>query len=99
MTHYRVSDNYLELKVWVKPNAKREGILGVSERGLEIAVFSKPQDGEANNAVIQVLSKYFKMPKSSIELVSGDKSRQKVLRLYNQNLDNLAKMLDKIINE
>lgn len=38
-----------------------------------------PEGGKANRAVIELLSKALKVPKSSIEVVRGETSRNKVV--------------------
>ena len=42
---------------------------------------SPPVDGKANEALIQFLADFLGIPKSSIELISGKKSRIKKLKI------------------
>ena len=42
---------------------------------------AKPHDGEANAALLTLLSKHFKVPKTQIKIVSGATSRRKVVDL------------------
>lgn len=79
-------DNLL-LFVRLTPKAAKVGITGVMESDdnrvwLKVAVTAVPEDGKANAALIVYLAKIFKVSKSSIELVSGQTSRYKTLRLY-----------------
>lgn len=39
------------------------------------------QDGQADKSLIELLSKYFKIPKSSIDIVSGLKVRNKIVEI------------------
>jgi uncharacterized protein (TIGR00251 family) len=48
---------------------------------LEIRVSAAPTDGEANAAVIKLLAKKLGIPRSSIEIVSGESSRHKRIAL------------------
>lgn len=48
---------------------------------LKIAVTAPPIDGEANAAVIEVLSKTLGIARRQIEIVSGQASRRKTVRL------------------
>ena len=57
----------------------REGAEGRAE--LEIRVAAAPTDGEANAAVIKLLAKALGVPRSSIEIVSGETSRHKRIAL------------------
>jgi hypothetical protein len=73
------------LAVRAQPGAKKTAILGVYGEGdtaqLKIAVQAPPIEGRANEALIAFLSKTFDLPKSSVELVSGEFSRSKVFLL------------------
>lgn len=51
----------------------------MEEGKLKIRVTVPPEGGKANKAVIELLSKALKVPKSSIEIVRGDTSRNKVI--------------------
>jgi uncharacterized protein len=73
------------LAVRAQPGAKKTAITGVYGEGaaaqLKIAVQAPPIEGRANEALIAFLSGMFSIPKSAIELVSGEASRNKVFRL------------------
>jgi uncharacterized protein len=47
----------------------------------KISVKEAPVDGKANEAIIKALSEYFEVSKSSITLVSGQTSKQKVFEI------------------
>jgi uncharacterized protein len=74
----------LRLDVKVTPKASADRIQGWVEdeqgaRVLKIAVTAPPEDGKANKAVIALLAKRLKLPKSAIEFASGETSRRKTL--------------------
>jgi uncharacterized protein len=73
------------LAVRAQPGAKRTAIIGVYGESdtaqLKIAVQAPPIEGRANEALIAFLAKTFDLPKSSVELVSGELSRSKVFLL------------------
>jgi len=48
---------------------------------LKARVTAVPEKGKANKALIALLSKSLKVPKSMITVVSGETSRQKILRI------------------
>jgi len=52
-----------------------------------------PEGGKANRAVVELLSKTLKVPKSSIEIVRGETSRVKTVRI--EGID-LAKLQEKL---
>lgn len=77
----KIYDTYFELTVWVKPSSSKQGFLGPHPKGLILGIHAMPKDGEANEAIIDYLSRYFKAPKSFIELIRGQKSRNKTFKI------------------
>ena len=69
------------LTVFVQPRSSKNMIAGLHNQTLKIKLTSPPVDGAANKMCIQYLAKCLKIPKSSIEIVSGHKSRTKRLLL------------------
>jgi len=77
-----MTDAVLMLNVRVQPSAKKDEISGWMEDGtLKVRVRGKPVEGKANESLIQFLSKALGVSKSSIEIVAGDKSRNKRLKI------------------
>lgn len=70
----------MKISVKVKPNSKIEKVQE-SEGFLLIHVKEPPQEDKANLAVINLLSEYFKVPKSRISISKGKKSRQKIVEI------------------
>ena len=48
---------------------------------IEIGVMSKPVKGEANSEIIKKIAKKFGISKSNVKIVSGEKSRNKVVEI------------------
>jgi len=71
----------MRIRVRVKPKAKKEEVKKISEEEYEVKVKEPPEGGRANERLIELLSKYFKVPKSSIRIVSGHTSRNKVVEI------------------
>ena len=68
------------ITVRVTPNARDNKV--VMDNGvIKIGVTVSPEDGKANAAVTVLLSKALGVPKSSLTLVQGQKSRHKIFRL------------------
>ncbi len=65
--------------VAVKPGSSREKIIETAPGELTVYLRAKPHDGEANNALIKVLAKHFKVPKTTINIVRGVKSHTKII--------------------
>jgi uncharacterized protein (TIGR00251 family) len=76
----------LRLAVRLQPRARRTAIDGVvieadGSAALKIAVTAPPEDGKANAALVALLGKAWRLPKSAIAIVGGAAQRRKVLLL------------------
>ena len=83
---YRLAHDHLLLAVRLTPNGGRAALDGVEttadgQTHLKARVTAVPEKGKANKALIALLSKALKVPKTSISLISGDTARQKILRI------------------
>ena len=65
----------------VKPGTSQEKVVVAEDGSLVVYLRAKAHDGEANKALIKVLSKYFGVAKSRIEIVQGQNSRKKVIEV------------------
>ena len=63
----------------VKPGSSQEKIIETAPNELTIYLRAKPHDGEANSALIKLLAKHFKIPKTSIKITRGAKSHHKTI--------------------
>ncbi|MBU4421884.1 DUF167 domain-containing protein [Candidatus Parcubacteria bacterium] len=68
------------LNIKVIPNAKREQIKK-TESGLRVYVNAPSEDGRANKAVIKLLARELDVAKNRIEIISGEKSREKLIKI------------------
>lgn len=73
------------LAVRLVPRGGRDQIGGIvvdaeGRRRLSVRVSAPPEDGKANAALIALLAKSWKIPKSRIAIVGGATDRNKVLR-------------------
>ena len=71
----------MKLSVKVKARARQEKVEKVSEGQYKVWVRAAAEKGKANEDVIDVLSGYFKVPKSCIAIVSGHTPAQKIIEV------------------
>lgn len=71
----------VEVSVRVTPRAKQNRVRMVDAREIRVDVTAPPAEGEANQAVIELLAKSLGIAKSRIEIVRGASSRQKELQI------------------
>ena len=70
----------MKIQVKVKPNSTTEEL---SQEGdsFMVKVKEPPQEGKANQAVIKLLAHHFGVPQSQIKILSGFRSRNKVIEV------------------
>lgn len=84
----------VRIKLHVHPGAKRNGISGFFGDSIKFDLQTPPVDGKANAALLKILAKMLKCSKSSIDLVSGESSRDKILEIRGFNKDSLINILN-----
>jgi uncharacterized protein (TIGR00251 family) len=76
-----IANPHCRLAIKVVPNAPRNQIAGWLGDALKVKVHAPPLDGRANDELCQFLAEAFGLPARSVALVSGEKSRQKVIQI------------------
>lgn len=72
----------MKVQVKVKTSAKQDCVSFDEERNLYIVSTKIPPiEGRANEAVLKLLAGYFKVPKSSVSLKVGQKSKIKIFEI------------------
>ncbi len=71
----------MKIFVKAKPNSKEEKIKKLSETNFEICVKEPPVRGLANAAIVAALARHFGVPFSSVKIISGHTSRQKIVEI------------------
>ena len=72
--------NVTKLKIRVTPRAKLDEIYSILEDGtVKIRLTAPPVGGKANKALIKYFSGIFEIPRYRIEILTGFKSRNKLL--------------------
>lgn len=73
----------LAFAVRVIPRASRSEIVGEHDGALKVKLASPPVDGAANAELIKLFAKKFDVSKSDIEIVSGETSKNKRIKINN----------------
>jgi uncharacterized protein len=77
MIPYSIKGRQVLFKVHVVPGASRSEIAGIHNDSLRVRVAARPVEGAANEELILILAKTFKVSKSSVRIVSGARGRSK----------------------
>lgn len=70
-----------QIKLHVTPRGSKNEIVGWRSDALCLKITAPPVEGAANASVIKFLSDALGVRKSQVELISGEKSREKVVRI------------------
>lgn len=68
-----------QFTIRVTPKAAANRIKIEDDGAIRVYVTTAPEDGKANKKVIELLSKEFKIPKSSLEIIKGHKNKDKLI--------------------
>jgi len=73
----------MKIQVKVKPSSKTDEI-GQEGDSFIVKVKESPREGKANQAVIRLLAEHFSVPKSQVRILSGFRSRNKVIEVVEE---------------
>lgn len=85
----------------VTPRASRNAITGTAGtadggRVLKVSVTAVPEDGKANEAVVKLLSKAWRVPKSGIRVVAGATDRNKIVHVAGDPAELLPRLAGQV---
>jgi uncharacterized protein len=81
------------LAVKITPNAGRNEITGLKEGTLHIKIAAPPEKGKANKELVDFLSDILGVKKSTITIIKGQTSRNKVITVETLNNDQILTRL------
>lgn len=81
----------------VAPNSSKNEILK-DDTGVKVKLTAQPIEGKANKALIEFLSKQFKIPKSSVIITKGETSKDKTLLIKVSDSDKISAIKDVLEN-
>lgn len=69
------------VQVLVKPGSRKGPLVEAASDGLTVYLREKAHDGEANEALVRMLAKYYGVAKSCVIIQRGQKSHRKVVEV------------------
>ncbi|MFZ5801774.1 MAG: DUF167 domain-containing protein [Candidatus Omnitrophota bacterium] len=73
----------MKIEALTKPNAKQDKVEMAAPGLYRVWVKAPAVEGKANEAVVEVLSGYFGIPRSRIALLKGKRSKRKLFEIPN----------------
>lgn len=71
----------MKITIKAKPNSHEEKVEKISDTEFIVSVKEPPVHGLANKAIIRAFADYFGIAPSSVRIVSGWTSRQKIVEI------------------
>jgi uncharacterized protein len=94
MVRLTEKDGSVYFAVRVVPRASRSEIVGELDGAVKVRLSAPPVDGAANDELIKLFAKSLRTAKSNIEIVSGQSSKAKQLRITGVPAADLQKLFD-----
>jgi len=85
------------LRLRVSPGASGSEVVGRHGDAWKLRVAARAESGKANDAVVALLASTFEIPRSSIEIVRGLGSRDKIVALHDLTADEAERRLDAVV--
>ena len=82
------------IRVKVLPRSSKTEIAGQADGVYRIKLTAPPVDGKANKALINFLAKKTGLPKRKFQIVSGEHSRNKTIRIHKVTAEDVMKSLE-----
>lgn len=77
--HWQEDDLILNIKV--QPRASRDEFAETLGKAIKLRITAAPVDGKANQHLISLLAKTFKVTKKQIQILSGETGRDKRIKI------------------
>lgn len=95
-SYLRVQADSVLLSIKLQPRASAEEIGESLGNELRVKVTAPPVDSAANEALIRLLAETLDCPRNRVELIRGQTSRHKVVKLHGMIAEEVARKLENL---
>jgi uncharacterized protein len=81
-----------------KPRSSRQRLSTDAAGELRLEIHAAATEGQANEACVEFLARALRLPKSSISVVSGERSKRKLMRVVATNAEQVMSQLQALAN-
>ncbi len=81
----------------VKPRSVRERLDVDATGELRLELHAPPTEGQANEACVQFFARALRLPQACVVILSGAKSRRKLIRITGHSADETIEQLRRIV--
>src|SRR2546422_11576786 len=92
-TGKRVVGPHVTLSLRIQPRASRNAVVGWTGDTLNIRLTAPPVEGAANTACLALLADLLSLPQSQLEILRGERSRNKVVQITGLTRDEVRARL------
>lgn len=93
MVELREINGSVTLRLRVQPRASRTELTGEHAGGIKLKITAPPVDGKANEECRRFLAILLGVSRGSVEIIAGESSRDKVIRVHNISADRVREAL------
>lgn len=93
MLTIKQSDDSVTFTIKVLPRSSRNEFAGEQEGMLRVKLTAPPVEGAANKMLVNFIASKLKVSKSSVEIVSGETGRTKVIRVSGVSAEDIQGLL------
>ena len=94
--NFKVEGDTASFWLKVKPRSARERLAYDSNGELRLELRAPPSEGEANRACVYFLARALRLPQSSVTIVSGERSRRKLIRIRGRSAAETVSSLEAV---
>jgi uncharacterized protein (TIGR00251 family) len=82
------------IEVRLQPRSSRNELIGIRDGVLQARVCAAPVDGDANRALCRLIARRAGVAPSRVEVIQGERARNKLIRVAGLRREELLAMLD-----
>jgi len=97
---YQIGADSLHLYIRLTPNSSKDEVFAIEQNDsapyFKARVKAQPEKGKANTALIQLIAKWLKTPKSKVTIKSGSQSRLKSIEISNPGSETIEHLMNAV---
>src|SRR3989337_4148224 len=95
---YSKEESEVTIEVQVQPKSSRDEIFGLQNGRFKVKVTAPPEDGKANERLIELIARALGVSKPYVKIVRGETSRIKILKIKGVDRDKLDSFMRRFTN-
>jgi uncharacterized protein len=99
MSGFTADGNTVSFWLRVRPRSRHQHLLRTASDDLCLELTAPPVEGQANEAAVDFFARSLRMPRSSVEIVAGAKSRRKLFRITARSAREIIARLEALAQE